>query len=493
MNDKNDHDKQSSSKEQSDQKDTSDPKIETFRLNNNIVNGYSDSQCCANCDVAARRDHMIAASLVYCDEEDSDVDDDCCIYTYRGDRQEPPVVNRALIENRSSSPLMDYLEMDFDPEPVLENESENEDIEIPNPNDQENNLVTNSEEPIPSCSKVNFKGCDSKDDKRSRLKSINNASISQPLIIPCASLNGYHNSLKEERNGCSRRNTDTIEVCQNMKKMRVDDLSWSKNMVWSEKEAAQLQINQIGVSACGATAIMNTLLALRIPFNTEQILKTVGTRLRNENAPLISYLESRSVAGCTADDLVRTLETVTNSLISARFFPTYANIDVPLATWLASWIQKGAVPILTLNRQRGINSDSFVPDSWHHQMVYGVTYSPLCPNECAQIYMTNPLTISTMESLRPQLFSPSVLMIKRADVLSRWTPLTDLMPLANHPNRSWQISNVLGQVVNLIREEQESIHFTKHIMIPASYKSGITLAMRTSSNFIHELKTIPDL
>lgn len=49
-----------------------------------------------------------------------------------------------------------------------------------------------------------------------------------------------------------------------MKRMRVDDLTWVKEMVWSEKEAAQLQVNQIGVSACGATAVVNTLVSLVI-------------------------------------------------------------------------------------------------------------------------------------------------------------------------------------------------------------------------------------
>lgn len=104
----------------------------------------------------------------------------------------------------------------------------------------------------------------------------------------------------------------------------------------------------------------------------------------------------------------------------------------------------GAVPILTLNLQRGVTSNSVVPDSWHHQMMYGISYNSLRPNECAQIYLTNPLTATTLEALQPQLFSPSILMIKRADVLSRWTPQTDLMSLATHSNRFWHRFNVLG-------------------------------------------------
>lgn len=73
---------------------------------------------------------MIAASLVYCDQEDvddSNDDDNCCIYTYRGDRQEP-MVEIIPVDDRSTSPLMDYLEMDFDPEPTVGIDSEGEDI-----------------------------------------------------------------------------------------------------------------------------------------------------------------------------------------------------------------------------------------------------------------------------------------------------------------------------------------------------------------------------
>jgi len=48
-------------------------------------------------------------------------------------------------------------------------------------------------------------------------------------------------------------------------------------------------------------------------------------------------------------------------------------------------------------------------------------------------------------------------------------------------------------VVNLLREEKENVKFTNHIVIPANYKSGITLAMKTSSNYSHELKSVPEL
>ncbi|XP_001948631.1 uncharacterized protein LOC100159755 isoform X2 [Acyrthosiphon pisum] len=470
---------------------------ESSRLNNNVAHNHEDpdTESCLDCDTPEQHDHMIAASLVRCDQEDSDSDNDSCIYTYRGDRQEPAIENLPM-DDRSTSPLMDYLEMDFEPEPAVNNVSEDEEITEPmaynygrmrlikdliatvNPNIRENHLNVRN--------------------------NVTREPIINPNLIPRLSFSSSEQNLpilqfrtllpvcKEDRSRCMRRNSDTTEVCQKMKKMRVDDLTWIKEMIWSEKEAAQLQVNQIGVSACGATAVVNTLLALRTQFNLDRIVQIIGTRLRDETAPLVTYLESRAVAGCMPQDLVRTLETVTDSQVSARFFATHQYLDISLAPWLATWIKKGAVPILTLNLQRVDASPSLVPDSWHHQMVYGISYNPLRP-EFAQIYLTNPLSISSLESLVPQLISPSSLMIKRADILSRWTPQTDLMSLATHPSRQWHRFNVLGQVVNLLREEKENVKFTDHIVIPANYKSGITLAMKTSSNFCHELKSVPEL
>lgn len=83
-------------------------------------------------------------------------------------------------------------------------------------------------------------------------------------------------------------------------------------------------------------------LALRTQFNIDRIVQIIGTRLRDETAPLVPYLESRAVAGCMAQDLVRTLETATDSQVSARFFATNQYLDLPLAPWLATWIKKGS-------------------------------------------------------------------------------------------------------------------------------------------------------
>lgn len=50
------------------------------------------------------------------------------------------------------------------------------------------------------------------------------------------------------------------DVCQKMKRMRVEDLSWTKEMIWLEKDAPNCEVNQNGASTCGATAVINTLV-----------------------------------------------------------------------------------------------------------------------------------------------------------------------------------------------------------------------------------------
>jgi hypothetical protein len=98
----------------------------------------------------------------------------------------------------------------------------------------------------------------------------------------------------------------------------------------------------------------------------------------------------------------------------------------------------GAVPIATLNLQSGIAPGNPVPDAWHHQMVFGV--GP------RGIYLTNPVECVSETALWPQLCSPSILMVRRSDILARWNDHTSLRPLMTHPDLRWKRMNVLGML-----------------------------------------------
>ena len=269
-----------------------------------------------------------------------------------------------------------------------------------------------------------------------------------------------------------------------------------KTMIWTELEACSRQVKQVGVSACGATAVINAMLAMDLPpssCDVSRVTEVVRTRLRAEAAPLPEYLFSRSVAGTSHEDLISAMDQLVEDggSVVSRFFHMHPRRSFCLSSWLAEWIGKGAVPIATLNLQKGVRPGQTVPDAWHHQMIFGVGPSG--------IYLTNPLEIVRESVLMDQLSSDSVLLVRRSDVVFRFDPDNcDLSALSRHPDERWDWFNVLGQVVNVLREErskgggQRSAR-TEHVRIPAAYKSGVTLFMPASNANSKELLECPEL
>lgn len=141
------------------------------------------------------------------------------------------------------------------------------------------------EDPIPSCSKANING--QTDRNNAEIGGVNEIS-GFPVNKLCSPVtqNNVSSIVKEERNGCLRRNADTMvriiilsrvnlqhtlififvdkEVCQKLKRMRVEDVSWIKEMIWSETDAAGHKINLLFESKCGIAAVVNTLVSLVI-------------------------------------------------------------------------------------------------------------------------------------------------------------------------------------------------------------------------------------
>lgn len=75
--------------------------------------------------------------------------------------------------------------------------------------------------------------------------------------------------------------------------------------LWSLQEALERQTLQIGVSACGATAVVDVLKALGVDVAPEEADRCVQTRLRRNESPLPDYLLSRSEAGKCPDARVK--------------------------------------------------------------------------------------------------------------------------------------------------------------------------------------------
>lgn len=267
-----------------------------------------------------------------------------------------------------------------------------------------------------------------------------------------------------------------------------------KVMIWNEYEAYVLQVKQIGTSACGPTAVLNVMKAFDFQVDKEEICKQILANLRMEGAPIPYYLFSRSAAGTTAENLLEGVEKLTKGAIRGRFFNFYPPRKVELLKWLGYWMKKGAVPIATLNLQRGVKPGWTIPDAWHHQMVYGVSSKG--------VYLTNPLEIVSAETVMDQLTSDSVLLIRRQDVVNRfrdWAPLNDFL---KQRDTRWQTFNVLGQVVNVLREACTALshqiprhraQLTSHITIPAAYRAGVTLFVRQNTEAAEELFSAQEL
>lgn len=287
--------------------------------------------------------------------------------------------------------------------------------------------------------------------------------------------------------------------------MRVKSAA-NRVMIWTEKEAVRKQISQApNSSSCGAVALVNVVLALEVDIDLNSVGDHVRTRLRRPDSPLPDYLLSRAEAGCTHQDLITATSSLLPGHLTARFFPTQGRA-LHLSAWLTGWISQGLVPVLTINVQRSnIRCPDGQPqDSWHHQMVWGVSGH--------DIYLANPLEITQEHHLLPQLDSPSELLVRRADVVSRFSPTTDLLQI-NQLGPRWRDLNVLGQIVNIAREERSRLReqalavaenssqehvmvVTPHVKIPASYTAGITLFCSSSNqeglNCLREAADLPE-
>ncbi|CAG7824636.1 unnamed protein product [Allacma fusca] len=268
------------------------------------------------------------------------------------------------------------------------------------------------------------------------------------------------------------------------------ELKVGRIMIWDDAQAKEMAVNQIGTSACGATALLNVLRALKMDASPDFVNACVGTRLRAEAADLPQYLFSRSNAGATHLDLISGIRRASNNLVFARFFQIKKNISFSAFNkWILNWICKGAIPVVTRNLQVGsFASPQDVPDSWHHQMVFGVSPEGL--------YLINPIECVPEATLLPQVTSDSVLLVRRHDIISRKGPTTDLRQLARHTDPRWNEINVLGQVANILLEEipyfSENTAARRvrssHIKIPAQYKAGVTLFILRTSPACHHLE-----
>ena len=105
------------------------------------------------------------------------------------------------------------------------------------------------------------------------------------------------------------------------------------------------------------------LRLLGVQSDPKDVLRLAPARLRQYDAPLLSYLESRARAGTTHLDIMRAVSDLSEGSVAGAFFsPHHLTEGSHLAAWLSRWIEAGAVPVLTMNLFLQGN------DAWHHQV-----------------------------------------------------------------------------------------------------------------------------
>ncbi|XP_017784028.1 PREDICTED: uncharacterized protein LOC108567841 [Nicrophorus vespilloides] len=432
------------------------------------------------------------------------VSDDGCIYTYKADLPSsffaleiPPEPEPVIIPAReeTSSPEMDYLEMDFDPGNNGEVDTSSETDKV-----EENDVLEVEPTPCPSNSvnQENYENLvnESAEEYHEHESDVSISVNKDDPIMPWScneaqrtkSLRFRFSKRSRSELSSPNENVPFIKGALVQNKNESDDEfvnNITDAMIWSSNDAVLKQGNN---TSSAITAVMNVLNALRFPLPPiDKIKECMTERVKKPGAlSLCEYLLTRSVAETTQEEIIEGLTKLSNGNIYARFFHMYPERIVNLYKWLEFWIKNGAVPIATLNLQRCLGC---IPDTWHHQMIYGVDKNG--------VYLTNPLEYVDAGLLWPQLCSESVLLIKREDILSRWNFRTDLPELMQIKDIRWRRINVVGQVANMIHESNRELKpgftNTSHIRIPSSQSSGITLAAPINSTAYALLKQCREL
>eukprot|EP01031_Cornospumella_fuschlensis_P043090 gene43090-52664_t len=239
----------------------------------------------------------------------------------------------------------------------------------------------------------------------------------------------------------------------------------------SHKEAERLGLEQLGTSACGATALYTALLMLNIAdenFIHGLDWKLATLRLRANDSPLPQYLLSRHNAGCTGEELVSSMKTVlaqANILdyVVCEDFVPFQSLKSPVVDYLADVFRQDYVVIATFNWQILGN------DAWHHQVVYGV--------DTAQrlLYCTNPFGPYEEKLATAALNTPSVLLVRKEDVQMRHNREGGDKSIYNLP--LWREMQVESQVAELLREDS----CREFLVIPAAYVGGFALFRRNKA------------
>ena len=277
-----------------------------------------------------------------------------------------------------------------------------------------------------------------------------------------------------------------------------DPIIGSDNFIslWTHEEASEVEVKQLATSGCGATAVMTVIKALdpQREIQAEEVLKISVLRNRANDAPLPQYLASRSVAGCSGEEILGSVRAFysnaapSSTTLVSQFYPCCTGLNTAylsslkleypqlerdfaidgtsnLIEWLANKIKDGQCIVATLNLQLLGN------DAWHHQVVYAVDLTERL------IWCLNPMCCYSENMFKSFLCTPSILVIKAGDVKSRHHLVGGDESI--YAQEKWLELKVASQIQRCIDARDHS----QDILIPAVYKGGIsTYSLSTSVN-----------
>ena len=251
----------------------------------------------------------------------------------------------------------------------------------------------------------------------------------------------------------------------------------------SLEEMEKINTSQIGQSACGPTSVLNVLASLDynpIP-NPQSLLKFFPARLRDYKTKSISkYLYSRAVAGTIHEEIIDTIEKITNNEIIGKFFiiNQYEN-ENKLAEWIGQCFKNKIALIFTENLFLEGN------DAWHHQMAYGIKNN--------KIYLTNPMNLIPVSHMISFLTTGPWMIIPKEHILERNIDKEDIKELKKD---RWECFNVLRRAFELKSGMRSTFQGQKcydDLMIPYGGIAGISAFCRkdneNSLNFIKKYTT----
>lgn len=260
--------------------------------------------------------------------------------------------------------------------------------------------------------------------------------------------------------------------------------------LFSHEDAERFEILQLASSGCGVTALCNVLVALRI-VNPEQAksLNWDGCILRTRlnDAPLPQYLYSRSVAGCTGEDLVTSMVSLISNNgdllrsqgckahVEGKFVP-FADITSSAETFhsfLQQNLQQGKAMVALLNLQLLGN------DAWHHQLIYGIdTAHSIDGSPPSMVYCVNPVCEYPVDLMQKMVSTQSVLLVRGEDVLKRHDRPGGDGSVYQHPD--WVKLKVEEQIKTLVdtSEHDTGSAEARYVAIPANYVGGLAVFSR---------------